>query len=141
MADSTITASYISGLFTVAAAMIVFGPVAFQLWKQGKLNRDALIEAEKTRFKSELYSEGVRAARRLSNAASQFNGYLRAAQFQVEIAHLANEEGHPPQVPSNRFPDVIQLQRECSDSLLELLFLIEERRIIDPNRSYSQTVA
>ncbi len=132
MADPAIIASIISGLFTIAAATIAFGPVAFQIRKQGQLNRDAATEAERNKFKSDLYSEGVRAARGLSNAASAFHGFLRAAQVQVEVAYLAHKEGLSPQLPSSRFPDVLRFQKECSDRILEVIFLIEERRILNP---------
>lgn len=132
MTDPAITAAYISGSFTLFAAVVAFGPVAFQLWRQGALNRAASIDAEKAKFKSELYADGVRAARAVSNAASEYHGYLRAAQFQVEIASLASKEGYPPQLPTSRFPDLISFQRTCSDKILELVFLIEERRVLNP---------
>lgn len=132
MTDPAITAAYISGLFTVGAAAVAFGPVAFQLRKQGQLNRAALVDAERAKFKAGLYSDGVRAARKLSNSTSEFNGYLLAAQVQVEMAHLCFKEGLPHQLPTNRFPDVMRFQQECSENLLQLIFLIEERRILDP---------
>lgn len=132
MADGTIAAAYISGAFTVSAAILAFGPVAFQIWRQGKLNREAAIEADISRFKTELYRDGVQVARALSDAASGFNGHLRSAEVQVTIASLAARDGHPVPLPSNRFPEIMRFNREVSDALLQLVYLVEERRIFDP---------
>lgn len=132
MTDPSITAAYISGGFTLVAAALAFGPVAFQIWRQGKLNREAASDALQTSFKTELYRDGVRAARKLSNVTSSFIGFLRAAEVHVSVASLSKASGHNYPLPSSRYVQALKLNEELADAILDLMFLVEERRVFDP---------
>lgn len=132
MTDPAILSAYISGGFTLAAAVLAFGPVAFQIWRQGKLNREAAREEMQKSFKQDLYRDGVRAARQLSNAISGLHGFLRAAEVNIEVASLSASAGQQYPLPSSRYIDALKLNQQMADAILDVIFLIEERRVFDP---------
>lgn len=124
--------AWVSGWFTVGAAVLGFGPVAYQIWWQGRQNRKAEDAARKQQFNEELYRDGVAAARRLANTSSSFNTALYILTNQLELAILiAQKHDEAVRPPDKRYPEFLELNRQFSDTLIDLVFLIEERLIAD----------
>lgn len=130
--DGQIAAALIGGGFTAGAALLGFGAVAWQVARQGRLSREERRETEQRRFKAELYDDGLRAARAMSERASEFSGYLRNVRMQLELAHGLAAHGQRYAVPTVRYVEIMAKYRAFWDALLSFVALIEERQILDP---------
>lgn len=127
MASVEIVAAWIGGGCTIFAAAIAFGTLA----AQGHQNRKADQRARKQAFNESLYADGIAAARAMSNASNDFMAKLYVAQQQIGFAILVHQTSGETRPPSVRYPEFLALQKQFNDSLIDLVFLLEERRIAD----------
>ena len=121
----------VSGGFTLLAAIVGFGAIAWQLDRQGRLTREDAKLAQQREFKNQLFHEGVEAAHSMSMAAGEFSSYLRKVQMQIWIAKERAKEG-VQFVPDVRFTEIMDHYARFSDAKSDFVFLVEQRRVIDP---------
>ena len=120
------------------AAVIGFGAIAWQLGRQGRLTREDAKLAQQREFKNRLFHEGLDAAHSMSIAATEFGSYLRKVRMQLWIAKERAKEG-TQFIPDVRFTEVMDLYGRFSDARLDFVFLVEQRRIIDPRMTLFRT--
>jgi len=122
-----VIAAWISGGFTLTAATIAFGTLAFQ----GCQNREASRQAQKQAFKEELYRDGIAAARALSNAAGSYMNTLISMREAIGLASEAYKANGAIRPPSTRYTELLEQHQCFSSAFIDLVFLIEERLICD----------
>jgi hypothetical protein len=57
---------------------------------------------------------------------------LRMMMFQVEFAARAQQDGRAYDLPSARYPALMAKYTEFSGAVLKFIFLVEDRRVVDP---------
>ena len=124
--------AWITGWFTLAAAAIAFGPVAYQIWSQGRQNRLERKVSRKQAFNEELYRDGVAAARRLASTSTSLTTAFALVQSQVALAITFEKEVGGVRPPEAMYPELLALNSDLQDSVFDLVLLLEERLIAEP---------
>lgn len=122
-----VAAAWISGGLTFAAGLIAFGTLTYQ----GRQNRSADRQARKQAFKEGLYRDGIAAARALSDAAGSYMTTLYSTRDAIGLASEAFRANGDIRAPSTRYTQLFELHQAFSTTVIELVFLIEERVICD----------
>lgn len=122
----------IGGVSVLIAAFLGFGSLILQVGWQGRQSRSAAVENEKRRLKAAIYEDGIAICRDLADAAIYLSTQLRQMELEISVAVRANSVGLSYPIPSVRFPALMKKYSEFSDSALRFVFLVENRRIIDP---------
>ncbi|TFU03733.1 hypothetical protein EUV02_11360 [Polymorphobacter arshaanensis] len=130
--DSTIKASIIGAGATCAAAFFGFSAVVFQIGAQGRQSRRSIIENERRKLKASMYEDAVAVTRVMADAAIELANEIRGLDMQLAVASLAAGVGMSFDVPTARFPEILAAYGRFSDSTIKLIFLVENRRVIDP---------
>ena len=125
-------AALIGAISTIGVGAIGFGGLIFQVRSQGKQSRNAVAENERRRLKAAMYEDAVIVCRELADTSIDLANALRMMKLQVEIAAQADVSGQPYNLPEARFPTLLEKYNRFSDAVLKFIFLIENRRIIDP---------
>jgi len=123
-------------LLTAALALI---GLAVQLGSQAKQSREAIAENERRKLKAEMYASAVEISRAMADASISLSTALRIWAGDVRAAAAAAKMGHPPIIPSARFPALSALYGEFSGAVYRFIFLVEERRFIDPRLTVFRT--
>lgn len=130
--DHEIVGAVIQGGATLVAAAVGFGSIFFQIARQADQTRKAVLNAEARRLKTAMYEDGVQMARSLADSASSHAVYLLGVLDQIAAASQAAANGLDIPLPRSRYMQIIDSYGEVSASALKFMFLIENRRIIDP---------
>ena len=125
-------AAIIGALATFIAAFAGFGAVIWQMRSQGRQARAAIIETERRKLKANMYEQAVSVCRELADTSIDLSTQLRIMMMEMEVVARANAAGLGFQVPSTRFPRLADLYAAFSDAALRFVFLVENRRIVDP---------
>ena len=112
--------------------IIGFGGLILQMQSQGQQSRDAIAENERRRLKAAMYEDAVAVCRELADNAIELATALRMMMLQVEYAAQAYQNGHPFDLPAARYPVLLQKNAQFSDAALKFIFLVENRRVVDP---------
>jgi len=126
-----ITSAIIQAVATVGAAGLGFGAVVSQMKKQAGLNRQAVLDAESRKLRTEMYNVSVAAAREVGDAAIDFDSTLRSVQMDLGMTLSARAAGRQFSPPRSRYVGLMEQQKQLSNTILRFVFLIENRRIID----------
>lgn len=125
-----------SALIGAASTMLVgaigFGGLFLQMRSQGKQSRDAIAENERRRLKAAMYEDAVAICRQVADTSIELSNALRMMMLQLEYTAQAHAQGQPVQPPAARFPKLLSLNSDFADAVLKFIFLVEERRIVDP---------
>lgn len=92
----------------------------------------AIAENERRKLKAQMYEDSVEVIQGLVDAVISLSTLLRSAAMELELAAKAHSAGLGYPFPQTRWEHFIPLYREFSDAALRLVFLVENRRIIDP---------
>lgn len=130
--STEIQAALIGGGSTVGAALFGVLAVIAQIRSQGRQSRAAIAEAERRKINAALYEDAVSICRGLADASIEFGTKLRSMSMDIEIAAKAASVGMDYNLPTARFPMLMSLYGEFTDAALRFIFLIENRRIVDP---------
>lgn len=125
-------AALIGAISTLGVGVLGFGGLFFQIRSQGQQSRDAVAENERRRLKAEMYEDAVGVCRELADASIEFANDLRMMMLQVEFAAHANQDGQPYNLPSARYPRLLEKHAQFCNAALKFIFLVENRRFIDP---------
>lgn len=125
-------AAIIGAASTVGVGLIGFGGLILQMQTQGKQSRDAINENERRRLKAAMYEDAVLVCRELADNAIELANALLMMMLQVEYAAQAHQNGQPYDPPVARYPVLLEKYAQFSDAALKFIFLVENRRIVDP---------
>ncbi len=125
-------AAIISAVSTLGVGIIGFGGLILQMRSQGKQSRDAIAENERRRLKAAMYEDAVSVCRDLADNSIDLTSVLRMMMLQVEYAAQAHQNGQPYDLPAARYPVLLQKYANFSDAALKFIFLVENRRVVDP---------
>lgn len=127
-----IQAALIAAAATVVVAFFGFGGLILQMQSQSRQSREAIAENERRKLKAEMYNDAVEVTRNLVDAAIELSTRLRTTATELNLAAQADSVGLGYQVPRGRYPEFIALYQTFSDAALRFVYLIENRRIVDP---------
>lgn len=115
----------------LAAAVAVIG-IGWQIRAQAALSRQAIIDGESRKIKAEMYADGLRLARQVSNSSIELSTKLNITS--VSLGHELQAGGPQPAIPTptRNFQQLLDLQSQVSSDCLALVFLIEERQVVNP---------
>lgn len=125
-------AALIGAAAVLLAALFGFGGLIWQVRSQARQSRAAILENEKRKLKAGLYEEGVAVCRELADVAIALSTKLRTMAMQVEIAARAAPANLAYDLPAARFPKLAADYDVFADAVLRFIFLVENRRIVDP---------
>jgi len=125
-------AALIGAVSTVSVGFIGFGGLILQMRSQAKLSREAVAENERRRLKAAMYEDAVAVCRDLADNCIELSSTLRMMMLQVQYAAQANQNGQPYDLPAARYPVLLEKYGELSDAVTKFIFLVENRRIVDP---------
>ena len=126
-------AALIGAISTVGVGIIGFGGLILQMRSQSKQSRDSIAENERRRLKAAMYENAVIVCRELADTSIELANALRMMMLQIEVAAQAHPIGMPYDLPAARFPTLSEKYTQFSDAVLKFVFLVENRRVIDPH--------
>jgi hypothetical protein len=134
--DSGMKAALISGVIgsvtTLMAALFGFGAIIFQMREQGRQSRQAIAENERRKLKASMYEDALLVSRAMSDFAIELSTKLRMMEVQLRAVDRAIKEGNRYLLPSTRLPLLSSIYSQFADAAIKVVFLIENRRIIEP---------
>lgn len=122
-------AALIGAASTFLTAIIGFGALFYQIRSQGKQSRESVVENERRRLKAAMYEDAVSICRELADSSIDLSTKLRTMMMEIELAAHARLE---IQLPVARFPMLVELYGSFLEATLRFIFLVENRRFIDP---------
>ncbi len=125
-------AALIGAVSTFGVGIIGFGGLILQMRSQSKQSRDAIAENERRRLKAAMYEDAVAVCRELADNAIGLANSFRMLMLQVGYAAQGHENGRPYDLPAARYPILAEKYNQLVDSALKFIFLVENRRIVDP---------
>lgn len=125
-------AALIGAFTTIAVGLIGFGGLICQIKSQGRQSREAVAENERRRIKATMYDDAVKICRELADTSGELSCSLLMMKLQIEFAAKAHAEGRPFDLPSARFPALLDTYRLFADAALKFVFFVENRRFINP---------
>lgn len=132
-------AALIGAISTISVGFIGFGGLICQMRSQGRQSRDAVAENERRRLKAAMYEDAVSICREVADTSIELSNMLRLMMLQLEFAAQAHPNGQPYDLPSTRYPTLLEKYSQFTDAVLKFIFLVENRRIIDPKISVFRT--
>lgn len=93
---------------------------------------DAIAENERRKLKAEMYNDAVGVTHDLVDAAIALSTRLRTMAMELRLAAHANTVGLGYPLPKARYSELLALYQAFSDGALRFIFLVENRRIVDP---------
>lgn len=126
-------AAIIGAVATIGVGIVGFGGLILQMKSQGRQSRDSIAENERRRLKASMYEDAVTVCREVADTSIELANALRMMMLQVEYAAQAHQNGQPFDLPAARYPILLEKYGQFSDAVLKFIFLVENRRVIDPN--------
>lgn len=117
---------------TFLVAVFGFGGLFLQMRSQGRQSRDAVAENERRRLKAAMYEDAVLTCRELANSAIELSTKIRIMMMELDVAAHSAAANQPFNIPAARFPSLTSLYGDFSNAVFKFIFLVENRRIIDP---------
>lgn len=125
-------AALIGAISTIGVGVIGFGGLILQMRSQGKQSRNAVAENEQRRLKAAMYEDAVTICREVADTSIELSNVLRMMMLQLEFAAQAHATGEPYDLPSARYPALLKKYDQFSNAVLKFVFLVENRRVVDP---------
>ena len=127
-----VKAAIIGAVSTILVGAIGFGGLFIQVRTQGKQSRDAIAENERRRLKAAMYEDAVAICREVADISIELSNALRMMMFQLQYAAQAHAQAQPFDLPVARFPILLKMNSDFSDAVQKFIFLVENRRVVDP---------
>lgn len=125
-------AAIIGAISTIGVGIIGFGGLILQMRSQGTQSRNAVEENERRRLKAAMYEDAVLVCREVADTSIELTHTLRKMVLQLELAVRSYSSGQPYELPEARYPALLEKYAQFSDAVLKFIFLVENRRVIDP---------
>lgn len=130
--SAELQAALVGAAATAGAAIFGVLAVIAQVRSQGRQSRAAIAETERRKINAALYEDAVSICRGLADASIELSTKLHTMNMEIEVAARAEAAMLAYNLPSARFPVLSTLYGEFTDAALRFIFLVENRRIIDP---------
>lgn len=130
--DPTMQAAIAGVGGTMLTAVLALLGLGYQLSDQRKQSNEAIAENERRKLKAAMYDDSVKIARELVDALIVLSTPIRITALQVREVAAAAAEGRQFMPPQTSVPEVLQKWREAQEAVVRFIFLVEERRFIDP---------
>src|SRR6516165_1294311 len=130
--DVGIKAALIGAASTLIAAFFGFSAVIIQIRAQGSQSRRAIVDNEKRKLKAAMFEDALLVCRAMSDAAIALSTAFRIMDVQLRGVDSAIRMGAKYVPPSTRWPFLAAKYEQFTDATIKVIFLIENRRIIDP---------
>ena len=130
--DVEIQAATIAVGGTLLTAVLALIGLGVQLSSQAKQSREAIAENERRKLKADMYESVIEISREMADKASTLSSALRLMENDVRMAANAATNATTPILPNARYPALSAMYGEFSEAAVRFIFLIEERRFIDP---------
>lgn len=130
--DPEVKSALISAFSTVLVGAIGFGGLFLQMRSQGHQSREAIAENERRRLKAAIYEDAVTICRKVADTSIELSNALRIMMLQIQYAAEAQANGQPFNLPAARYPTLLKLNADFSNALMKFIFLVEDRRVVDP---------
>jgi len=130
--DASMQAAIVGVGGTVLTAILALVSIAWQLGAQRKQSNEAIAENERRKLKAAMYEDAVKVARELVDAAIALSTPIWITALQVRAVAAAAAEGSQFMPPQTSVPDVLQKWSAAQEAVVRFIFLVEERRFIDP---------
>lgn len=130
--SAELQAALVGAAATVGAATFSVGAVIAQVRSQARQSRAVIAETERRKINAALYEDAVSICRGLADASIELSTKLHIMNMEIEIAARAEAVMLAYNLPGARFPVLSALYSEFTDAALRFIFLIENRRIVDP---------
>lgn len=125
-------AALIGAISTIGVGLIGFGGLILQMRSQGNQSREAVAENERRRLKAAMYEDAVAVCREVADNCIELANILLMMMIQLDYAAQANQNGQPYDLPAARYPVLLEKYSQVSDAATKFIFLVENRRIVDP---------
>lgn len=125
-------AALVGAVATAGAAIFGVGAVIAQVRSQGRQSRVAIAETERRKINAALYEDAVSICRGLADASIELSTKLHTMNMEIEVAARAEAAMLAYNLPSARLPALSALYGQFTDAALRFIYLIENRRIVDP---------
>lgn len=130
--SAELQAALVGAAATAGAAIFGVGAVIAQVRSQGRQSRAAIAEAERRKTNAALYEDAVSICRGLADASIELSTKLHTMNMEIGVAARAAAAMLAYNIPSARFPALSALYDKFADAALRFIFMIENRRIVDP---------
>lgn len=130
--DMTMAAAKLTVGGTFAAALLALVGIGWQLRSQAKQSRDAIAENERRKLKAAMYEDAIAVIRGLADASIELSTPILIMSQEVRAVAEAAAAGHQFPLPHARVPDLMAKWSAFSEAAIRFIFLVEDRRFIDP---------
>lgn len=130
--DASIQAAIVGVGGTVLTTIIALFGIAWQLSAQRKQSNQAIAENERRKLKAAMYEDAVKVARELVESTVALSTQIWITALQVRTVAAAAAEDRQFMPPQTNVPEVLQKWRAAQEAVVRFIFLVEERRFIDP---------
>lgn len=127
-----VQAALIGAGATAGAAFFGVLAVIAQIRSQGRQSRAAIAESERRKINASLYEDAVAVCRNLADASIELSTKLHTMNMEIEVAARAEVAMLGYNLPTARFPALAALYGAFTDAAVRFIFLVENRRIVDP---------
>ncbi len=126
-------AALIGALSSICVAAIGIIGLISQLRKQGDQNRENVAEVERRRIKAQMYGEAERICAEFSYISGEFTAKMISSGQEILMTAraYASEASYPE--PSARLMTLTELRTNLESAVINVIFLVENRRFIEPN--------
>lgn len=125
-------AALIGAIATIGVGIVGFGGLILQMRSQGRQSRDSIAENERRRLKAAMYEDAVIVCREVADTTIELANTIRMMMLQVQYAAQAHQNGQQYDLPAARYPALLERNGQFSDAILKFIFLVENRRVVDP---------
>lgn len=125
-------AALIGAIATIGVGIVGFGGLILQMRSQGKQSRQSIAENERRRLNAAMYDDAVMVCRELAGTSIELANAIRMMMLQVQYAAQAHQNGQPYDLPAARYSTILEKYGQVSNAILKFIFLVENRRFIDP---------
>jgi len=130
--SAELQAALVGASATAGAAIFGILAIIAQIRSQGRQSRAAIAETERRKINAALYEDAVLICRGLADASIELSTKLYTMNMEIEVAAQGEAAALTYNFPTTRFPMLITLYGNFTDAALKFIFLIENRRIVDP---------
>lgn len=126
-------AALIGALSSISVAAIGIIGLVSQLRKQGDQNRENIAEVERRRIKAQMYGEAERICSEFADVSGEFTAKMISSGQEILMAARANASEASYPEPSARLMTLSELRTNLETAVINVIFLVENRRFIEPN--------
>ena len=126
-------AALIGAFSSICVAAIGIVGLISQLRKQGRQNRENVAEVERRRIKAQMYGEAERICSEFADISGEFTAKMISSGQEILMAARGHASGASYPAPLARLMTLSELRTNLETALINVIFLVENRRFIEPS--------